>query len=154
MARSTTARKTSHAPRDVARAISLFFAVRGIMRTRIARGKKVDPFTWLRIETMKFISDCGTPMMKEIADHLSITAPSATSLIGGLVKSGLVAKVLDRRDKRASRLKLTAKGEDELKKSLIRGTRLLKGLFDALSEEEFVAFTRALEQMKSISDRR
>ncbi len=92
--------------------------------------------------------------MKEIADHLSITAPSATSLTGGLVKSGLVAKVLDCRDKRTSRLKLTAKGEDELKKSLIRGTRLLKGLFDALSEEEFVAFTRALEQMKSISDRR
>jgi len=122
------------------------------MRTRIASGKKVDPLTWLRIETMKFISDHREPMMKEIADHLSITAPSATSLIRGLMKSGLVAHAVDRRDKRTARLRLTAKGVIELKESVARGTKLLKGLFTVLSRQELAAFITALERIKEKAD--
>lgn len=91
-------------------------------------------------------------MMKEIADHLSITAPSATSLIRGLMKSGLVAHAVDRRDKRTARLRLTAKGVIELKESVARGTKLLKGLFTVLSRQELAAFITALERIKEKAD--
>ncbi|MBU6490868.1 winged helix DNA-binding protein [Patescibacteria group bacterium] len=143
--------KKSHSPNDVVRAISLFSAVRRIMRARIAEGRKLDPSTWLQIETMKFIMDHGMPKMRELADHLSITAPSATSLVGGLVKNKLVVCTIDRRDRRASRLTLTAKGKSKLKKAITRGTQLLSGLFAVLSEPELTAFMDALERIKEQS---
>jgi len=118
------------------------------MRTTLAKGKKVDPSTWLRIETMKFIADHNEPMMKDIADHLSITAPSATSLVNGLVQSKLVTSSTGRHDRRTARLVLTKKGEIELKKAISRGIKQLQELFVVLSGAELAAFTRALERIK------
>ncbi len=118
------------------------------MRTTLAKGKKFDPSTWLQIETMKFISDHDKPKMKDLADHLSITAPSATSLVNGLVKSGFVSCATDWRDRRTSRLVLTRKGKAELTSTITRGIKLLGGLFFVLSEAELAAFTRALERIK------
>lgn len=133
------------------RAVSLFFGVRRVIRTELAKGKKYDPTTWLHIETMKFIADHDQPKMKDLSDYLSITAPSATSLVNGLVKSGLVACVADRRDKRTSRLVLTKKGKAELKKAIARGIKILGSVFAPLSKEDFAAFTHALEQIKKKS---
>lgn len=142
-----------HSSQEVARAISLFFAVRGVMRTRLAKGKKLDPSTWLQIETLKFIADHEKPKMKDIADYLSITAPSATSLVGGLVKSGLIACSVDKQDRRTSRLALTAAGKAELKKALTRGVTILSGLFVTLSKPELEAFTKSLERLKGTACR-
>ncbi len=140
--------KKPHSSHDIAQAISLFFAVRGIMRTKLAEGKKLDPSTWLHIETMKFIADHDKPKMKDIADYLSITAPSATSLVGTLVKSGFVASVADSADRRASRLALTPKGKAELKRAIARGTKHLASLFAALSASELAAFSASLDRIK------
>ena len=140
-----------HSAADVARATSLFFAVRRIVRTKLAEGRKFDPSTWLRVETLKFIADRDEPKMKDVADYLSITAPSATSLVNGLARSGFVTSRADRRDKRASRLALSAKGKIELKKSVTRGTKVLSGLFAALSDTELDAFVAALERIKKSS---
>lgn len=146
MTRAT--KKTPHASSDIARAISLFFAVRGRMRTRLAQGRKLDPSTWLRIETMKFIADHDEPKMKDVADYLSITAPSATSLVGTLVKSGFVTSSAGRSDRRTSRLVLTAKGKTELKSAMTRGTKHLASLFAVLSDAELAAFSASLERIK------
>lgn len=143
--------KRTHAPRDVAQAISLFFAVRRIIRTKLAKGQKLDPATWLQVETMKFIFEHENSNMKDVADHLSITAPSTTSLISGLVESRLVASAVDRRDRRSSRLVLTQAGKAELKRALARGTKLLNGLFSVLSEKELAAFSGALKRIKDKS---
>lgn len=138
-----------HTQADVARAISLFFAVRGVMRTKLAKGKTFDPTTWLRVETMRFIADHDDSRMKDVAEHLSITAPSATSLVGGLVRSGIVTSTAAAKDRRATRLALTKKGETELKTALARGTRALSGLFETLSPRELAAFAATLEHIKN-----
>jgi DNA-binding MarR family transcriptional regulator len=140
--------KHHHTCEEVAEAVSLFFAVRGVIRTTLAQGKKLDPSAWLKIETMKFIADHDKPKMKDVADYLSITAPSATSLIGGLVKSGLVIGSVGTNDRRTSRLVLTAQGKSELKKTTTRGVQLLGELFTVLSAAELAAFTRALTRIK------
>ncbi|MHB8660552.1 MAG: MarR family winged helix-turn-helix transcriptional regulator [Minisyncoccota bacterium] len=147
MTKIISSRRT-HSPHDVAHAMSLFSAIRRIMRTKLAKGKKLDPSTWVRIETLKFIADYDKPKMKDIANYLSITAPSATSLVGDLMKKELVTSYTDLRDRRTSRLALTKKGKTELKKAVTRGTEILGKLFAALPEEEFTAFTHALEQIK------
>lgn len=129
-------------------AASLFFAVRGTVRTKLAQGKKLDPSAWLRIETMKFIADHDGPSMRSVADYLSITAPSATSLISGLEKDGLVTRTTDLRDRRSSRLALTRKGKTMLVRTLARGTRILAEVFSPLSSTELAAFARALARIK------
>ena len=143
-----------HTSRDIAHAVSLFYAVRRIMRAKLGKGRKLDPTTWLWIETMKFISEEDKPRMKDIADYLSITAPSATSLVAGLMKKGFVAQAADTYDRRALRLVLTAKGKTELKKTITRGIRLFGGLFSALSNKELSAFVGALERIKGSSTER
>ena len=40
-------KRTSLKQEDVAHAVSLFFAVRRLIRTELAKGKKVDPSTWV-----------------------------------------------------------------------------------------------------------
>ena len=140
--------KHPHTPEEIAHAVSLFFAVRRLIRTELSRGKRVDPSTWVQMETMKFIADHDKPKMKDVADYLSITAPSATSLIGGLVKTGFVAYVADQRDRRTSRLSLTARGKAELKSATTRNVRVLGGLFSALSKAELAAFVGSLRRVK------
>ena len=141
-------KRTSLKQEDVAHAVSLFFAVRRLIRTELAKGKKVDPSTWVQMETMQFIADHDKPKMKDVADYLSITAPSATSLVRGLVKSGLVLPGADRRDRRTSRLTLTARGKAELTSATARNLQILGRLFSALSKAEFTAFAGALERVK------
>ncbi len=130
------------------RAASLFFAVRGVVRTKLAQGKQLDPSAWLRVETLKFIADHDKPSMRDIAAFLSITAPSATSLVGALMREGVVKRSTSRTDRRASELSLTPKGKALLAKKVARGTKLLGEIFSALSPAELAAFSRALERMK------
>lgn len=128
--------------------VSLFFAVRRIMRTTLAKRAKVDPATWPRIETLKFIADHEAPQMKEVAEYLSITAPSATTLVNGLVRRGLVTHVKDVHDGRSTRLTLTPKGKKELAQVITRSTRLLGQFFETLSAQELRTFTTLLMRLK------
>lgn len=141
-------KKYAHPSEDIMRAASLFFAVRGVVRTKLAQGKQLDPSAWLRVETLKFIADHDKPSMRDLAAYLSITAPSATSLARGLSREGLVARRTSRTDRRASELSLTPKGKRLLAKKVARGTKLLGEIFSALSPAELAAFARALERMR------
>ena len=144
-----TSHSCKHKPDDISKAISLFFNVRGIVRTRLAQGVRLNPSAWLRIETLKFIHT-HTPRMGEVAEHLSITAPSATSLVRGLVKSGLVEMRKDPTDGRSACLALTSAGKRELARTIKRGQRILSDLFGVLSKDELAAFIRALERMRDL----
>lgn len=137
-----------HKDEDILRATSLFFAVRGVVRTKLAQGKRLDPSAWLRVETLKFIADRSRPNMRDLAAHLSITAPSATSLVRGLSRDGLILRARSLRDRRASELSLTPKGKAVLGKAIARGTKLLSEIFSVLSPSELAAFARALERIR------
>jgi len=95
-----------HTSEDIARALSQFFSVRRIIRNRIAKGMKANPSTWLQLETLKFISDNKSVRVKDVAEYLSITAPSVTSLVAGLVRLGFVNRKIDVHDKRTTQLVL------------------------------------------------
>ncbi|HUY62509.1 MAG TPA: MarR family winged helix-turn-helix transcriptional regulator [Candidatus Paceibacterota bacterium] len=136
-----------HHSKDTARAVSRFFAVRGLVRTTLARGKKLDPSAWLRIETLKFIVDRREARVTDVAEYLSITAPSASSLIAGLATDGLIRRRPDSRDRRAALLSLTPKGKRALGVTIARGTRLLGEMFAPLSPAELREFTRTLERI-------
>ena len=144
---------SKHSKKDIQQAATLFFRVRGLVRTTLAQGRKLDPYAWLRIETMVYIRDQKNPSMKEIADYLSIAAPSATSLIGLLIKDGLVLKRGDRKDRRTTRVLLTAKGRRLLHRTTTSGIKLLGTVFASLSHSELAAFSRALKRILESSQR-
>jgi DNA-binding MarR family transcriptional regulator len=133
--------------KDIASTASLFFAVRGLVRTRLAEGKKLNPSAWLHVETMIYIRDNDGPSMRAIAEHLSITAPSATSLIAVLIKSGLARRDRDARDARASRIYLTKKGEKLLVATQTHGRKVLASVFAPLSPGELVTLNTLLEKV-------
>ncbi|HFC10584.1 MAG TPA: MarR family transcriptional regulator [Candidatus Kaiserbacteria bacterium] len=143
-----------HSSKDIARALSGFFAVKGRIRTQMTQGMKVNPSTWLRLETLKFIEDNKVPRVKDVADYFSITAPSATSLVAGLVRSGLVKRNNDANDRRVARLVLTAKGKRTLYSTMKRGTALLATFFEELSTRELEQFVGFLERLNNVTSLR
>jgi DNA-binding MarR family transcriptional regulator len=144
-----SSRKTSrHNPESVAHAATLFFMVRGLVRTKLAQGRRLDPYAWLRIETMVYIRDNAGAPMKDIAAYLSITAPSATSLVNALVKGGFVERRTDPRDKRALRVYLTKKGQKKLQEAMKHGMQVLGELFAPLSAKDLKAFSGHLERIQ------
>ena len=96
---------------------------------------------------MIYIRDHEGPSMRAIAEHLSITAPSATSLVSVLIKSGLAKRTRDLRDARASRMYLTKKGEKFLVATQIKGRTVLAEVFAPLTPRELVVLNRLLEKV-------
>lgn len=144
---------TSHTSAQITRAATLFFMVRGLVRTKLAQGKRLDPYAWLRIETMVYIRDHAGVPMKDVAAYLSITAPSATSLVNALVKAGYVERRADPTDKRTSRVYLTRQGKAKLEKATRHGMQVLGGLFAPLSGKDLAAFTSLLERIQESGEK-
>lgn len=69
----------------------------------------------LQLITLKFIKQ-KKPFMKDISEFLSITPPSATSLIDNLIKGELVKRKVDSKDKRITKIIITQKGGQYIKK--------------------------------------
>ncbi len=144
-------KQNHHSKKDIVTAVSLFFAVRRIMRTEFAKEGKHDPSLWMRVEALKFIQDNHNPLMKEFADYFSITAPSATSLVSGLARDGLVIHSADSHDRRASRLIITSKGRATFKRIIAKGIKVQKRIFSTLSKKELAELTNALKCIKNSS---
>lgn len=93
--------------------ISLIFTFNQITHEKL-RNKdfKQSP---LQIMTLKYIEIKGDPTMKDLAEFLFITPPSATSLMDNLVGRGMIERVMDKNDRRVLRLVITEKGKKVLK---------------------------------------
>ncbi len=66
-------------------------------------------FTISQLEVLRFIVAQKHPTMKDIAEHLHITAPSATALVDHLYARKLVTRKTDPKDRRGVRISPTPK---------------------------------------------
>jgi len=73
-----------------------------------------DELTFSQFETLWFIGSSGKKSMEAIAEHLKITPPSATSMIGKMEKRGLVSRKRDMKDRRVIYISLAAKTKKQL----------------------------------------
>src|ERR1700722_15203592 len=92
---------------------SLFFEMRQTIRANLPDGQ-ADPNAWMRCETLRFIAERDHPTMRQIAKHLRVTAPSATSLVRKLFSLGWIERKASGSDKRVVHVSLTARGQKEL----------------------------------------
>jgi len=86
-----------------------------------------------QIDTLSFIAEKGNPSMKEIADHLKITPPSATAIIETMQKKRLVTRIINENDRRTIRVTLTSKAWD---------------LFKTFREHKFTIFAKMFSKLQ------
>ncbi len=128
--------------------ISLMFVIGRFMRgeTHQKKGKGAS-HSMLQFETVRYIKEHERAPMRDVAAYFSITPPAATLLIDGLAKEGLLARILDVKDRRTVRVALTQKGRAFLARGMQKKIGKLKRLFGALSSEERAALVVILKKM-------
>lgn len=132
---------------NIEQLISMIFTTSRMIRDRAKDREKIDPFSYLQLETLRYVAEKGNPSMKDIADYLCITPPSATSLINGLVKTKQLERVFDKDDRRLIRLAVTAKGRGTLEDGFKKITRRMQAVLSKLNEKERSDLIKILEKL-------
>lgn len=136
---------------ELQRILELIFNVSRQMRERVHELKQPAHLSMLHIGTLHYIAEQGSPLMTEVARHLYITRPSATSLINALVRSGHLQRLADSRDRRAVRLKLTAKGAKVVRVGFETVTRQIRAMIRRLSSSERQQFISILTKLTQVT---
>ncbi len=136
--------------------ISLFFNTSRLIKEQSCSNKNLKPtsihhrhFSMLRIEVVQFI-ETEKPTMKRIAEYLHIKAPSATSLVNGLVKAGYVKRTTDGKDRRMVQMIITNKGKDFLKDGLRQMTEKLKDVLLRLEQKQIDNFIKMMDEINNV----
>jgi len=136
------------------RIISLIFAasrnIRQESRENEVNTNTFEHLSMVQLETLKFIDERNNPLMKDVADYLSVAPSSLTPLIDGLETKNLVKRVSSKNDRRAILISLTDKGKDILEKNVRRKMKKMGGIFKKLTEGEQKSLIRILEKLSAL----
>jgi DNA-binding MarR family transcriptional regulator len=97
-----------------------------------------------QIDTLVYIAEKVNPTMKEIADHLKITPPSATSIIEIMRKKKFITRVVNNKNRRTIRVALTPKAWAFFKSFRERKFTTLTKMFSRLHGTEQKQLIRIL----------
>lgn len=78
----------------------------------------------------------GPSTMGEVAAQLNIAMPSATGIMGNLVKKGLAGRSVDTGDRRRVICRLTPEGMELINRLWVMGEEQMKRLLDGLTVEQ------------------
>ena len=120
--------------------------------SRLLRDKKnyssdIMQLSILQIQTLHLLERESSMQMGEIAEHLHIELPSATSLLNKLVGLQLVKRQQDTKDRRLVRITLTKAGSDFLKKAMDEKIAQIENMLSYLSQTEQHELLRLLEKL-------
>lgn len=126
------------------RIINLIFAIRQLSACHIH--SKSSNFSFLQFATLLFIKD-KKPLMKELADFLDITPPSATSLVETLVNAKLAKRLHAASDRRIIQIVITAQGQTYLKKGKLVLAKKMRKNLENLNQKEQETLSRILAKI-------
>lgn len=92
--------------------------------------------TTVQWEAMRFIADEKEPTMKDLAEMLSITPPSATSLVNHLLRKGLIKRKVDGVDRRTVRVVPTQKTHDLLQLVSLKKQNIFNSMLTRLTKKQ------------------
>jgi len=133
------------------RIISLIFTASRNIRQESQENEidAMDRLSMIHLETLKFIEERKNPLMKDVADYLSIAPPSLTPLIDGLEQKKLLKRGSSKDDRRATLIFLTDKGRDLLERTMRKKMKRLSNVFKKLTEREQKSLIRILEKLSA-----
>ncbi len=125
----------------------LIFTLVRLIRERTSCHGKENIFSVAQFKILAFIEERERPTMKEIADFLYITSPSATEIISRLVKAGELERIYEKKDHRIIHLILTKQGKKTITDRRKILSKRMEKVFKCLSEEERSDFAAILEKI-------
>jgi DNA-binding MarR family transcriptional regulator len=107
-------------------------------------GLKYD-LTFSQVEVLHFIGPSGKKTMKNIADYLKITPPSATEIITEMEKKGLVKKKNNKKDRRIVFITLSVMAKKIFILSSKRKVVILNKMISKLNKEDSKNLERIIQ---------
>lgn len=126
--------------------VAKFFAIGRLLQESCRVHQTNKTFSLVKLEVMRLVADRPTTM-KQLADHLSITAPSATHLVNQLVQGKLLRRQFDNQDRRQVNLAITPAGRQLLIKHSLFFAQTMAKMTDALNQQEKVSLGRLLDKI-------
>ena len=121
--------------KSISHLINLFFMTNRSLHQHMQKNV-ITSFSFLQFLTTQFVRENGPVNMKDIARFLSITPASATSLVNGLVKSGVLVRTTDKNDRRIILLRASSYGREQLGDAEKQAKGELKRIFLRLTNED------------------
>ncbi len=122
-----------------------------VLHEQMKRRVTKQPLSAMQLHALAYIKH-HRPAMHDLAERLTITPPSTTTLVHSLVGSSLVRRVTDLADKRSLRLELTPQGTKALQDRLQAVTEGLQEITGVFTPAELKTFTLLMEKLVASSD--
>ena len=127
--------------------IEVMFKSSRLFRERMHYSSTIAHLSFLQIQTLTYLKIRHNAQMTEIAEHLHIELPSATSLLNKLVTLQLVKRQQDEKDRRLVRIVLTKEGNDMLAQARKAKESHVTKLLSYLTSEERQELLRLMEKL-------
>lgn len=113
--------------------VSHFFSLFRSLKQKLDLSSPLYRLPLAHTETLRLISEKKKVSMKQVADFLAITPPSATALIAHLVSEDFVKRSSGKNDRRAVYLTLTKEGAMVMQKAVLDRCKNFKKLLGKIS---------------------
>jgi DNA-binding MarR family transcriptional regulator len=102
--------------------------------------------------TLASVEALGPVRLGDLAAHEGVTAPTQSRLVGSLEQQGLLRRMPDPEDRRATLLAITPQGRRQLEQ--LRGERsaFLVGQIATLTSEQRAALVTALDALEALAE--
>ena len=102
--------------------------------------------------TLSSVEALGPVRLGDLAAHEGVTAPTQSRLVGSLEQQGLLRRMPDPEDRRATLLAITAQGRRQLEQ--LRGERsaFLVSQIATLTDEQRAALVAALDALEALAE--
>lgn len=96
---------------------------------------------------MMILAQDGNRSIKELAKQFSMTSSAATQIVNGLVKEKLLARQIDKKDRRKISISLTEAGKKRLLEAKKMRMKVMTKYFDPLNDKELDQLQKILEKI-------
>jgi len=103
-----------------------------------------------QFRVLNFVSRNRGCSLLEVADHLGLTSPSASTLVDALIERGLMTREEDPMDRRRVRLAVTSRGKAILEDATNATLEYLTGKLAGINAEEREVVARAMKILRSL----
>ncbi len=110
-------------------------------------GASQDPLPMGHFKVLRFIAERQLPSMRDVAEEMRITPPTATVMVDGLIAKKFVRRSADRKDRRRILLQITTAGKDILAEQEACFKKRVTGVLSCLNADERKQFESILTKI-------
>lgn len=128
--------------------INSIFEISRLFKEKFNCSDKDFNLTPLQLYILLFLKKEKKMIMKNIADKLMVTTPTATNILDKMVDLKLVERTINKEDRRNIFITLTKKGEETLQNGIDVRKKIISKIFDILTKEEKMNLIKTFNKIK------